>query len=330
MGSVIKSREQSVRIVAEHRVMAIVFSLVTIVFQIFFVSWIVRRIWGWWGDSAFIIAAVAFWIIGRRSLRADVATGLLTFVFSIVAFLVLLTTNAGLGISRTQMRLSLDLYPLAGVCIFGFALCPYLDLTFHRARVETGDAEAKSAFQFGFALFFFSMIIFTLWYARFLNLTGPLYFTWLIGLVAIHMLVQAAYTVALHARESMKKLSSGGSIAFLVMIAVAMVAFMTRGRNPEATYFGVAEGERLYRLFMSFYGLVAPAYVLLCMVPTRRRPLIPPSVLVVVAIACAAPFYWIAFIERQMMAVIVGLAIILIARLLLLIPAPNRSKVAAV
>jgi len=57
---------------------------------------------------------------------------------------------------------------IAPVCLFGFLLCPYLDLTFHRARQATAPRAGAIAFALGFAGPFLLMIVFTLWYARLL------------------------------------------------------------------------------------------------------------------------------------------------------------------
>jgi hypothetical protein len=95
------------------------------------------------------------------------------------------------------------------------------------------------------------------------------------------------------------------------------------------SYSGLSAGEIIYRLFMSFYGLVFPAYVWLCMIPTRNESgTQPPSraklTILFASIAFAAPFYWMGFIERQTWYLAPGLAIVLFARLLLPRSAPRQ------
>jgi hypothetical protein len=77
-------------------------------------------------------------------------------------------------------------------------------------------------------------------------------------------------------------------------------------------------GELIYRLFMGFYGLVFPAYAWLCILPgrgrvstTRRQWLVWAATLLIVA-----PMFWMAFIEREMVWVVPGVAVVLLARLL--------------
>ena len=63
---------------------------------------------------------------------------------------------------RHGLKPSGELIWLAMVCAFGFALCPYLDLTFHEAKQATDEVEGKRAFGIGFGLIFCSMIILTM------------------------------------------------------------------------------------------------------------------------------------------------------------------------
>src|SRR2546421_402382 len=69
------------------------------------------------------------------------------------------------NIPARQAAASIDLLRLAAVCVFGFMLCPYLDLTFHRARQGTSVYGAIASFTIGFGALFLAMIVFTLWYA---------------------------------------------------------------------------------------------------------------------------------------------------------------------
>jgi hypothetical protein len=50
---------------------------------------------------------------------------------------------------------------LAPVCVFGFLACPYLDLTFHRARQRSN--RPRASFGWGFGFFFLLMFVFTRW-----------------------------------------------------------------------------------------------------------------------------------------------------------------------
>src|SRR6185369_5670532 len=98
---------------------------------------------------------------------------------------------------------------IAPVCLFGFLLCPYLDLTFHRARQQLSRAQARAAFTFGFGVFFLLMIGFTLAYAAKLMgnpqmLPGRTFFWW----VCLHMAVQLGFTVGIHWSSSVGPMNS--------------------------------------------------------------------------------------------------------------------------
>jgi hypothetical protein len=74
-----------------------------------------------------------------------------------------------------------------------------------------------------------------------------------------------------------------------------------------------------YRLFMGFYGLVFPAYVLIAVVPTWGTPKRPTPVMLRawgVASLVAMPAMYLAFIRKEMKWVWAGLGVVLVAALL--------------
>jgi len=92
---------------------------------------------------------------------------------------------------------------LAPVCMFGFLLCPYLDITFHATRQALPAAAARKAFSLGFGVFFLLMIIFSAIYAQ--PLAGALMGGVALPAIAVlaiglHMIGQIAFTMAVHAR----------------------------------------------------------------------------------------------------------------------------------
>jgi hypothetical protein len=75
---------------------------------------------------------------------------------SIVAFILLAVKHA-LALPAQQGQLpTINILWLVPVMIFGFALCPYLDITFHRARQAMSPRDGRVAFALGFGGFFFS------------------------------------------------------------------------------------------------------------------------------------------------------------------------------
>jgi hypothetical protein len=189
----------------------------------------------------------------------------------------------------------------------GFLFCPYLDATFHHARQNLSTRRgSKLAFAIGFGMVFAAMIALTFAYADVINLSATT--RGAIGsYIAIHIAIQAAATMALHASTEQPRWSPGA----LALIAVAGTGLAAGGWAADAK-----QGELIYRLFMAFYGLAAPAYVWIVGIkqpyaPTRRQ-----WIILLIAILAAAPFYWLAFIEMKMVWVLVGVGIVLLTKLL--------------
>src|SRR5262249_49593942 len=134
-------------------------------------------------------------------------------------------------------------------------------------------------------------------------------------------MVQLGFTIAVH-------WNSGDAVGvpksprafFMVVGALAAGLLIAAIRSKLRDHvLGISLGEEIYRLFMSFYGLIFPAYVWLCMIPGRGR--VAPTRwqwgVLAVSVVLAAPFYWIGFIERRMIWVLPGLGIVLAARALI-------------
>src|SRR5690606_13015895 len=109
---------------------------------------------------------------------------------------------------------------------------PYLDVTFHRARMRTSLWTGRIAFAVGFGVIFLLMIVFSLAYAGELVWLFKLdawSISWLPGawmpILATHMIVQAAFTVAVHVHAlsarpaAAQARSSGATIVLIVVIA---------------------------------------------------------------------------------------------------------------
>ncbi len=323
MGWVLRERSASRALVHRHRPAMVLFSLVTIAFQIFFVGYL-GSFEGTLAIGAVLpaglVLALVMWLVPRRSgvlrLAAWAVGG-----FSLVAFAIYVRRG---GIEPPVSLESQRAAWIAPVSAFGFLLCPYLDRTFHRVRLESSDSEARATFTVGFGVVFTCMILFTLAYAP-----------WMIAfdaargrerivddphsIVLAHILLQLFFTVGAHAGESAAR-SRAGSIALLAGALVLALAMPASARIIGA-FGGPADRESVYRLFMAFYGLVFPAYVWLCMIPTRdghsgiddtagRRKLIAWAV----AVAVAAPAFWMGFIEREEWWLGPGLGVVLLAR----------------
>jgi glucan phosphoethanolaminetransferase (alkaline phosphatase superfamily) len=204
-----------------------------------------------------------------------------------------------------------------------------LDLTFLRVTRRASQSASQYAFTIGFGLLFPLMIGITLLYAPLLakNTTGAVVTAgWLLSvLVLAHVAWQSVFTIAAHNREASLFTRRIWHAVPACLIIVLLTMFGIRAAEhgwPRSGIAGLSIGEVIYRLFMSFYGLVFPAYVYLCMIPARgeggtQKPT--RQKLAVLAVACllAAPCYWMGFIERKTVWLVPGLVIVLVSRLLI-------------
>ncbi len=304
MGWVLTSRAQSRRLVADHEAAGAWFSIVTIAFHLFFSGWIIYFHLGGIGMAGLVVAAAGFWVAGRWRGRGDVLSAVAVWLVSmgIMLFFAEMRHPAPIPVSDPA-----GAWLLAPVCVFGFLLCPYLDLTFHRARQHTSRRDARIAFTLGFGALFLVMIVFTWMYAR---ARVDEVFT----IIGIHMLIQSAFTIAMHAR-ALGRISSvtrrSYAAAGVVPLAgvVAGVVFRVGGGRFD-------QGEDVYRIFMGFYGLVFPAYVWLCMVPFRGgSPTRKALGVYAAAVLTAMPMFWMGFIAGRTVWLLPGVAGVLLARL---------------
>lgn len=314
------------------------FSAVTGAFNLFFLLWLVT------GPGANLVpvamtaaavTAVLVMLSPKHPLFAAAAVWLCSIAMGI--WLVVLAgfhlpSLAPVGSTENEPPIR-ELLALAPVCILGFLLCPYLDLTFHRARQAVSQSAGSLTFTLGFGFFFLSMIVLTPLYAHlFLSSKwtmdpGPLQAAAAVPLV-IHLASQLIFTVLVHHIELMPTGPSSPRRAViwawgpweLLLVALAIGAFLLARLIPD--YAGLAGPELLYRAFMSFYGLIFPIYVLFCVIPMSPRssfgalcdtsPRVGAKLLAAgVTALLATPAYWMGFIERQYEALPLGVLIIL-------------------
>lgn len=308
MAWLLRDGEQSRKIVQQHRIACTVFSIVTILFHLYFLAWVVMRIANPLIAILAIPLAALIWMLARSD-RASVRTAMAIYVLSLLAFFCII---AFLGIptsNRQQLPLAFGQHGVAWllpVCCLGFFTCPYLDLTFHRARQTNGRDGARLAFGLGFCVFFLLMILFTLCYA------GPIYKHVFSGgvndlaiwLVAGHMTIQSAFTIAAHARE-ICPVESIHPTRIFVYGGFALIFF---GVFAGLLIFSPEYGVDGYLFFMAFYALVVPAY-LCCQMITRR----PVGLFFSIPMILAMPFYYLGFFQNQTIYLLPGVAIVLIA-----------------
>lgn len=335
MGRVLTA-ETSRDIFAHHGTMIRLFSLVTAGFQAFFMGWIASG--AGFGPFAGGVLAIAISVPAAllpfvRTVLAKVVIALctLTFIASI-----LLVGGSLLIEGQPQIAQIAKAAPLTGqllwlmpVCVFGFALCPYLDGTFHTALRASAPKQGR-AFGVGFMVLFAVMALLTPLYAGWLSNAnfGLMLVVWP---VALHMLLQTSLTIFLHgqALSSDASLAAGQSPAprqaarsnlqSLPLAGVVAAAAILGAAAPEIPdYAGLTGPELVYRAFLVFYGLVFPAYVWICIIPFRgKRPALRRGVAIWIgAVVLALPCFWVGFIERQTWWLAVGLGVMALAKCL--------------
>jgi len=318
---------------AAHRPALVAFSAITIAFQWFFLAWLVLTLGLGWMTPLTLAGAIVIALMTPESMRSPQRWRWVAGI-TLLASLALITV----WIARDPAAIRWgnlprpackprELIPLAVVCSFGFVLCPLLDRTFHEANLALPRRSARAAFVLGFLALFPVMIVLTLLYAPSLikgsidravsiSLVPASYF------VLAHIAMQLVFTIAAHTRVWSSTAPNVPShrppvldLAPLAGIALAIAGFLT----PSP--FDLSMPEVIYRIFMGFYGLVAPAYIVQIASRSWRSPRAPRRrtiTILTLTILFASPFYFMAFIERQTWWLLIGLAFVLVNRALTL------------
>lgn len=319
MGWVLRRPGASERLTHRHAPAARWFSIVTILFHLCVLSWLFGHSGVTGGgvlDPAVqgptvAIAALGLGLLfGAMRTRGWMLASVSTYILSIVmAYMAWQSNHSALALpNRPPVHGLTDLLLASVAMVFGFALCPYLDLTFHRVRREVPGTPGVAAFAVGFAVFFLPLITLTLFYAAGLSgeVPGP-FSAWLLG----NFFGQAVFTIGAHARELMeiglfesprswvpaparRRAVQAAAAVGLALPMVFGVLLNDAGLLRE----GYSIRRLSYELFMSFYGLVFPAYVWIVIIE-RGMPgrltrtgwlfVLPP----------AAACFWLGYIEQQ-------------------------------
>ena len=241
---------------AAHKPFLTLFSHVTIAFQLFFVAWLAALV-GLWLLLVMLALVVLFYRADR--VIGGVAVGL--FLVSMALFGIYFANEPPLVELTVQPGWWHTLLPL----ILGFALSPYLDLTFHRALAQSPNP--RLSFTLGFGVFFLCLLIFVFVYSeglREMAAGGSIDLGALWPVVAF-MVMQTAFTVAVHLREVQRQqpvpmLSLLWPYGFYLLALFAILYAMVRVTVP---WLELPLTEVLYKGFLLFYGLVFPLYLLL-------------------------------------------------------------------
>lgn len=324
MGLMLRAPGLSETIVTRHARMCQTFSIVTRAFQFYFLTWLGVRMAA---DSAVVVYLATF-LAGlvlamrpyewpRRARRGAVAAWVVS-----LGLLVAAGFMGALSLPESPFAHTSGVLWLTPVMVFGFALCPYLDLSFHFARQQAPGRTGDRAFVLGFGVMFFAMILGTYGYAHLFMSPGYPFANEALHalpaiLITLHIALQLGFTIALHdvsVEPGTAKLRTDLSIgwgALGVALAIAQLWI------PHL--WDLDSGEVIYRGFMAFYGLVFPAYVWICMIPVRDTPPGPTREKLSLwgaSVLVAAPMFFMGFIVRETWWLAPGLGVVLAARLL--------------
>lgn len=303
------------------------FSCVTMMFQVWFLLVLMDHGRAW--ISVLAPAAVVGIVLGLMAARPSFKPRAVASFVALAASLGIVVwwlMQVGVAPPRpvpAPTETPLELLALAPVCIFGFMLSPYLDLTFHAARQSVPGQAGSRTFLVGFLVLFPAMLVLTFLYGRHAlaaNAAEPI--AALAWPVAAHIVMQVLFTAMVHGPGigpfGLEKARRFPVLpALVVLIPVALASAQEVAVPADFLYAGLTFFEIVYRVFIAFYGLVFPAYVLLAAVGAngfRGRPSTRTWVVFAGAVALAAPCYWMGFIERETVWLVPGVVIVVLAR----------------
>lgn len=329
MGAVLRRPGASDRLVDEHSRAMWWFSAITVAFHVSVLSWLLTLIASSFLGAqmtfigpvaASVLTAVAIMLARTPYRRMRNAAPVIWIISLLAVWLAWRTTN-GAALAWPPMD---GAYPLRDLgfatpaLVLGFALCPYLDLTFHRVRRETPGNAGVHAFMLGFGVFFLAMITLSLFYAG--PILNKLFSLWLL----VHIGLQSVYTMALHLGEMTRtghrasdsrhqsepgtRTTNPQRVLSPVLIALIFVALCTAILPLIDTRWT----RTSYEVFMSFYAIVFPAYAWIVMIPrglAKRSRLITFGASVITAM----PFMWFGWTQQHWVLVPIAVAIVLLA-----------------
>jgi len=213
-----------------------------------------------------------------------------------------------------------DLAGLAAVCLLGFGLCPYLDLTFNKAAIES--KRPRLIFTLGFIVFGLFILLVTrgrvTWNEIRPDLQIDIWTTTL--LIGGHFGAQTTFTCAAHA-EALKttndtRLKSCEGIALIALpAAIGLILAVGVAALEGVRIFDMSIEEAAYRAFLAAYGLVFPVWLLLTL---GNRPTTNRRTLTALAVICGAalPFFTYGFIALEEVWLLPGVAIVTVGTLI--------------
>ncbi len=345
MGYVLSSPDASKDFVSRHAWACRVFSFITLAFQFFVLASMMPTVpdakSGVESAANSIIRSVAVvlpfavaLIAGAKRVRRSIASTRLawaTYAVSLACAVWYLTIDSvTLRTLPDAARPVSDQVGLLAACLLGFVLCPYLDLTFHRARQQLlSRKEGTAGFFIGFCGIFASMILFTALYAPLgFSSLQELHPGHLPAFAYIHIAAQVTFKILAHggyvggapiaSSETQSRFSLGSIAAPLIFgLVLAIVCVALTARYSAYELLPMSFFEMVYRSFLGMYGLVFPAYVWLCSCPIGRLRAGPTKhnlTVCAVTVLVALPFFAVGFLEKRYEVVTLGAAAVLLGK----------------
>lgn len=260
---ILRNESHSSDFTRRHDKASFAFSVVTISFQCFFMGWLMSCLH--WEMAVALSAVILVMFYTARSEQQLRFWGMAIWLISFSAFMFFLNRH-GVALTLIEPITSnptLNLLGLGSVFLMGFAFCPYLDLTFHKARRQFPLPAAKLVFGLGFLFFFLIMLVFTSAYS---SAVLPVFFKSNaalvdagIGAVLVHMALQASFTAIAH-RQCATELTHAP--VKNVIPATAAAGFLTALALKSGVFiFGFDVRELIYISFIGFYGFMMPTYL---------------------------------------------------------------------
>ncbi len=310
MGYVLKTRERSQIMVKRHGTAGAWFSSITIGFHLLFAVLFIKEVGLPLGDGVLTGIGIALgmyvvgWLFGLTPVRIWPVLAALVYAVSIAALVSTLQKEHVLASLEPTDPVS-HIWMLAPVIAFGFALCPYLDLTFHLALQKSPSKHAFGVFGVTFAV----MICLTcfMWFENRSDGEG------LSTIVIAHLVSQMLLTVSVHC-GMMRKQATAESTAMkfglfgtpLLLIAIAAIAMVA---TDSATWIQ----QSLYLRMLVFYSLAFPLYCWMFVGPGRCWELHKRTVMFCLGgVLILAPLYEAGFLHERPWYTLVA-AVVLVA-----------------
>lgn len=280
------NQRSSRRLRRMHRPAMLLFSAVTIAYQLLLAGWTGAALLAprlssnagepaiWFGAAiglACVMAVAA--IVARLGDRALPAIAIAAWGFS-AAVLGFTATAPPMPPAFEPTLDAAQLWGLLPALLLGFLCCPYLDLTFHRALRQGARKVTFTTFGLTFA----TLIVLVAFLA---DPDGPLGMR-ITPLVLGQLWVQLGFTIGVHAREVRFASIERRPSARRWIVPTAVLAGVLLGLP-------ILANEPNYLRMLGWYGVVFPAYVLLAMVGERGRPRPRTYALLAVVLAVGIP-----------------------------------------